>query len=177
MGHYDFEKVDEFIESCHDISRNHQAEEAFNIISGWLDNCSDRYLNDFINGLIFIKYEKSLDWIEENSARIINVSQSWGQLAASSNFTWKRAINWLSIGRPLSLVALDGLMFCTTYGPRLNQSLWMRKLNPRLPDQPSEKVIRETLLDYQTKDNVHRTRTTIKEIIENIIHLEKSNKG
>ena len=94
-------------------------------------------------------------------------------MAASSNFTWERATYWLSLGRPLSLIALDGLMFCTSVGPRLNQSLWMRELNPRLPDQPSVKILREVLMTYREKDNVHRTRKIIDKIIQNAILLDE----
>ncbi len=173
MEYYDYDRVDKFIESCQEISIIHDTQEAFELISERLDNCPDRYLNDFVSGLNYVQHEKTLDWIEKNIERIKNIPESWGHLAASSNFTWERATYWLSLGRPLSLIALDGLMFCTSVGPRLNQSLWMRELNPRLPDQPSVKILREVLMTYREKDNVHRTRKIIDKIIQNAILLDE----
>jgi len=171
MEHYDYNKVDEYIEWCRTVSNNHDVTEAFQLISNKISTCPDRYLNDFIAGLNFIQNEKSLDWIETNTVRIKNIGLQWGHLAASSNFTWKRAYKWLLLGRPLSLIALDGLLFCTTVGDRLNQSPWMQELNPKLKDNFIQEEVSKQLKEYLIIDKVPRTRVVIEKIINNIHNL------
>ena len=172
MGHYDFKKVDEFIKWCEITAGNNVNDEAFKLISFEINRCSDRYINDFIGGLNFIQNEKTLNWIEENASRIQRVSQSWGHLAASSKFSWERAEKWLSKGRPLSLIALDGLMFCTTKGDRENQSIWMQELNPRLMDNPDSEVVANRLLQYLRIDRVPRVVSLVNSVIGNISKRE-----
>jgi len=121
--------------------------------------------------LNFIRYEKVLDWIELNSHRIINVTLNWGHLAASSQFNWAKADDWLSKGRPLSLIALDALMFCTTNGERLNQSPWMREIQPRLIDNPKPEIVARRLKEYLTIDKVPRTDAVVEQIIKNIFEI------
>ena len=70
MEYYDYDRVDKFIESCQEISIIHDTQEAFELISERLDNCPDRYLNDFVSGLNYVQHEKTLDWIEKNIERI-----------------------------------------------------------------------------------------------------------
>lgn len=100
--------------------------------------------------------------------RVVNISQTWGQLAASSHFTWERAEKWLEVGRPLSLIALDALIFCTTKNERLNQSLWMRELNPTLKDNIKIECIAEKISEYKQKDNVARVKFAVNKIIANL---------
>ena len=69
--------------------------------------------------------------------------------------------------RPLSLIALDALNYCTTKGDRLNQSLWMRALNPKLLGSPNRELVIKTLNEYLEIDNVPRTRNIINRIIKN----------
>jgi hypothetical protein len=89
-------------------------------------------------------------------------------LAASSYLSWNRAEKWLTNGRPLSLVALDGIMFCTTVGERINQSPWMRQIQPKLIDKPKPETVAKKLQEYLSTDNVERTRSVIQKIITNI---------
>ena len=118
---YDQEKVDDFITRAENLVNSHDKDYAFSIIKTEIDNCEDRYLNEYITALNFLRTEKSLDWIEKNTHRMTNISSNWGHVAASSYFTWERAEKWLACGRPLSLIALDSLLFCTTVGERWNQ--------------------------------------------------------
>jgi hypothetical protein len=173
MTHYDYSTVDDFLEKCQAISETKGVDEAFALISADIDSCSDRYLNDFIGGLNYVRSKKSLDWIEANISRTKNVSQSWGHVSASSHFTWDRAKKWIDKGRPLSLVALDGLMFCTTIGKRLNQSPWMRTLNPSLEDDPKTEEVKQILLEYLKSDNAPRTKRTIERIIDNLENKQR----
>lgn len=148
-------------------------EEAFEILTKELESGDDKFLSENVSALLYFQNEKTLNWIEKVCERIKNISSNWGQLAASSNFSWDRANKWLTIGRPLSLIALDSLIFCTTIGERLNQSLWLRELNPRLVDNPRPEIIANRLRDYLTVDSVPRTKNAVEAIIENIFEIEK----
>lgn len=148
-------------------------DEAFEILTKELENGDDKFLSENVSALLYFKNNQTLDWIEKVSDRIKNISSSWGQLAASSQFTWDRANKWLTIGRPLSLVALDSLIYCTTNGERLNQSLWLRQLNPRLIDNPKPEIIANRLREYLTIDSVPRTKNAVETIIENVFETTK----
>ncbi len=170
---YDLEKVDDFIFRAENIAKSCNKAEAFLTISAEIDACDKIHLNDFIAALNFIRYDKTLDWIEGNTHRIKNVGINWGHVAASSHFSWDRACKWLSYGRPLSLIALDALMFCTTRGERLNQSLWMREIQPKLTGNPPPEVMGNRLKEYLQTDNAPRVRSVIQEIIGNIFVAEQ----
>lgn len=117
---------------------------------------------------------RCLDWIEKVQNRIKNISSSWGHLAASSKFDWERAIKWLDNGRPLSLISIDALIYCTSNGERQNQSLWMRKVNPNLINSPNPEVISNRLKEYLLIDSVPRTKTSVHRIMENILEENKT---
>lgn len=148
-------------------------DEAFKILTTELESKDDKFLSENVSALLYFKSDQTLDWIEKVSERIKNISSSWGQLAASSQFTWNRANKWLTIGRPLSLIALDSLIYCTTIGERLNQSLWLRQLNPRLVDNPRPEIIANRLREYLLVDSVPRIKNAAEAIIENIFEIEK----
>ena len=148
-------------------------EEAFEILTKELESGDDKFLSENVSALLYLQNDKTLDWIEKVGERIKNISSNWGQLFASSNFSWDRANKWLTIGRPLSLIALDSLIYCTTIGERLNQSLWLRELNPRLIDNPRPEIVANRLRDYLTVDGVPRTKNAVEVIIENIFEIEK----
>lgn len=148
-------------------------EEAFEILTKELESGDDKFLSENVSALLYFQSDKTLDWIEKISNRVKNISSSWGQLAASSKFTWDKANRWLTLGRPLSLVALDSLIYCTTNGERLNQSLWLRKLNPRLIDNPRPEIIANRLHEYLMADSVPRTKNAVKTIIDNVFETTK----
>jgi hypothetical protein len=148
-------------------------EEAFKILTIELESGDDNFLSENVSALLYFKSDQTLDWIEKVSERIKNISSSWGQLAASSQFTWNRANKWLTFGRPLSLIALDSLIYCTTIGERLNQSLWLRQLNPRLIDNPRPETIANRLREYLTFDSVPRTKNAVETIIDNVFETTK----
>ncbi|MBC6998937.1 hypothetical protein [Cytophaga sp. FL35] len=169
---YDREKMNDFHIRMEKITEKFEKEKAFELITSELEKCEDKYLSEFMATLNFLKYEPTLDWIEKNAERNENITESWGHLAASSNFTWERAQKWLNLGRPWSLIALDAVKFCTTSGERLNQSPWMRELNPRLTDNPKLDKIANGLQDYLKKDSVPRTKVAVGLIIDNIFGVE-----
>lgn len=155
------------------ITKCLDSDEAFKILTKELESGDDKFLSENVSALLYFQSDKSLDWIEKVSERIKNISSSWGQLAASSEFTWERANKWLTIGRPLSLIALDSLIYCTTVGERLNQSLWLRRLNPSLIDNPSPETIAYRLSDYLNIDNVPKTKKAVETIIDNVFKTTK----
>jgi hypothetical protein len=168
---YDREKIENFQIRMEEVIEKLDKKEAFELITSELNECEDKYLTEFIAPLNFLEYEPVLDWVEQNANRIKNITQDWGHLSASSNFTWQRAEKWLEMGRPLSLIALDATMFCTTRGERLNQSLWMRELNPKLTDNPKLDKIANGLKDYLKKDSVPRTKNVVNQIINDIFEV------
>lgn len=168
----DQKKVDDFIEKAQTIAKTFDKATALSMITEEIDLCEDRYLNEYISALNFVREESILEWIEANRYRIKNVSLNWGHLAAVSNFNWNKAEQWLTCGRPLSLIALDALVFCTTNGERLNQSLMMREINPRLSDSPNSAIVANKLQEYLRKDNVPRTKACVNKIINNLFETE-----
>jgi hypothetical protein len=165
---YDQQKVDDFIFRSETLAKGIDKNKAFGIIINEINNCEDKYLNEYITALNFIRDIKVLDWIEENIHRAKNIGTNWGHLAASSFFSWERGNKWLTNSRPLSLVALDAIIFCTTIGERLNQSLWTRQIQPKLIDNRKPEVIAKRLQKYLLTDNVPRTKNAIQRIIENL---------
>ena len=155
------------------IAKCLDSDEAFKILTRELESGDDKFLSENVSALLYFQSDKSLDWIEKVSNRIKNISSDWGQLAGSSQFSWDRANKWLTIGRPLSLVALDSLIYCTTIGDRLNQSLWLRQLNPRLIDNPRPDIIANRLSEYLLIDSVPRTKNAVKTIIDNVFETTK----
>ena len=154
------------------ICNSFEPEEAFELLSQELEYNNDKFLSENISILLYLKSPLVLDWIEKVQQRIRSVNSQWGQLAASSKFDWKRAQKWLNSGRPLSLISLDALILCTTRGKRLNQSLWMRKLNPSLIDRPEPKLMVTVLKEYESKDSVPRTRNAINRVIGNVFETK-----
>lgn len=142
--------------------------EAFEIITAQIEQSSSRELADNIGALIYFENNQTLRWIERVKDRIINVSDSWGTLTAASKFDWQTAQQWLASGRPLSLVALDALIYCTTVGERLNQALWLREHSPTLLNAEKPEVIAKVLTAYLDKDSVPRTKSAVNKIISNL---------
>lgn len=117
--------------------------------------------------LRFFRSERTLDWIERNVQR--PVTEDWGALAAESRLSWARAARWLDQGRPLSLVALDGLHRCVA-----RRTPFLREQPPELAGpMPVDEMI-ETLSAYARADPAPRSESTAKAIIQ---HLERSRGG
>lgn len=167
---YNYEVVNAFLERSIIISESKTEEEAYKIIKAELDSLENKYLNECIGAFNYIQFEKCLDWIEENISRTENISLSWGHLAAISKFNWIRAEKWIDSGRPLSLVALDAINFCTIKGDKLNTSLMMREINPELLDNPNSEIIAEKISKYRLKDNTPRVKRIVDTIIKNLFH-------
>lgn len=146
--------------------------EAFALLTMELEKLDDKALHDAIEALGYLQTNQTLDWIEHIKDRIENVHRNWGILAAASRFSWAKADQWLSIGRPLSLIALDALYFCTTQGDREGQAMWLRENPPSLMEPASLERMIEKLKSYQEIDKGARTRITIQAIIHNLTQTE-----
>lgn len=101
---------------------------------------------------------EALDWIEEHI--FAPTTDAWGHLAAASRLDWPRVENWLSRGRPLSLVAIDAL--AAIVRPR---SALLRAYGPRLHDPPTSDRFGQVLSAYAACDPVPRVRQRIAELI------------
>ena len=159
---------DELLIFAEAISKCFDFNEAFETLTNEIESKEDKYLPENISALLYFQSDKTLDWIEKVIHRTNNISTNWGTLAATSQFSWVRAVKWLNVGRPLSLVAIDALLFCTTTGERQNQAFWLQQNPPKLTDNPRPEIIANKLKDYLSKDNVPRTKNAITKIIDNI---------
>lgn len=153
------------------ISKCLDFDEAFEILTNEIESKEDKYLSENISALLYFQSDKTLDWIEKVIRRTNNISTNWGTLAATSQFSWVTADKWLNIGRPISLVAIDALLFCTTPGDRQNQAFWLQQNPPKLTDNPRPEIIANKLKDYLAKDNVPRTKSAINKIIDNVFQV------
>lgn len=153
------------------ISKCFDFDEAFATLTNKIESKDNKYLSDNISALLYFQSDKTLDWIEKIIYRTNSISTNWGTLSATSQFSWVRADKWLSVGRPLSLIAIDALLFCTTTGDRQNQAFWLQQNPPKLTDNPRPEIIANKLKDYLSKDNVPRTKNAINKIIDNIFQV------
>lgn len=145
--------------------------EAFAELTIEIEKEDNKQIGNKISALIYFERPETLDWIEKVKDRIINVSDSWGNLTAASRFDWRRAEKWINEGRPLSLVALDALMYCTTIGDRQNQIPWFRKHPPKLINPEKPEVIAMTVNEYLKTDSVPRVKNSANRIIDNLFKV------
>lgn len=146
-------------------------DEAFETIKNAVDKTEDKNLAMYSHAFMDLNSSLSLKWIESVKDRIKNVSVDWGVLAASSQFDWPTAKKWLEIGRPLSLISLDALYYCLTTPEKQNRVLNFQENPPKLIDPDRPEIIAKVLTDYLKNDNVHRTKTTIDSIINDLFNV------
>ena len=136
-----------------------------------LANCKGRQLDEGIGALSWFRSERVLDWIECNAPRS-NVTGQWGQIAALSNLTWERTEEWLALGRPLSLIALDALdQFI--HLPRHTQLVL--HLRPALRGGVNRETVLRALASQKLNDPAPRCVKKCDFLIENIekLHMAK----
>lgn len=146
-------------------------DEAFQLITTELEKLPEDIFCNNISSLLYLRDERTLDWIENVTGRIKNISPDWGQLAASSQFSWKRVQKWLDAGRPLSLIALDAIYLCTCKDYS-GQSIWLSKIKPKLTDKTLPEEIERKLCHYLESDRVPRTKNTIGSILYNLVDIK-----
>ena len=146
-------------------------EEAFESLTRRIESGNAGDFHHRCEGLAAFRSERVLDWLENREELLTPVTESWGRIAALSQFSWKRARMWLRKGRPLSLIALDALRLCTTPADMLgSEPLWVQESRPQLPDAPSASEIRVELTAYLEKDASPRIERAIAAIRANIRH-------
>ena len=108
-----------------------------------------------------------LDWIEIHAPHA-NITEDWGQLAALSDLYWSRVEEWLSRGRPLSLIALDAL---TIFIPRPGQAAIVKRLEPRLKECPDRPTFTRALQACMAADTAPRASGLCRYLIEHMAEL------
>lgn len=149
------------------------ADEAFEAITKELEGLEGNAFNKGSLALCHLSSSRTLDWINQNRNKIINVSSDWGLVAASSQFNWSAANAWLNYGRPLSLIALDALYYCTTT-PQQNLAFWLRLNPPVLTDFPDPSTIVNAVNEYLKTDSAPRSKTLVAQIIRNLSRSDNS---
>lgn len=112
----------------------------------------------------WFRSDRTLDWIEKQLPTLeLPITQDWGRLAAISCLTWSRIETWISLGRPLSLVALDAMVSCYHYG-----TMNLKRIQPKLATEATESHMIGVLDQYQQSDDVPRVSRTISSIKTNM---------
>jgi hypothetical protein len=109
-----------------------------------------------------------LDWIEVRAPNA-NVTEDWGRLAALSGLSWRRVDDWLSRGRPLSLIGLDALL---QFVPRNGHAPLLKKLAPKLKGCPDHSVMAQALRAYMTVDPAPRVSDRCNYLLDQIEMLQ-----
>jgi hypothetical protein len=89
-------------------------------------------------------------------------TNDWGRLAALSNLLWTRVQDWVSRGRPLSLIVLDALAELIPYG---GKSPLFQQLGPKLRECADRAAVPPVLQSYMAVDSAPRVIGTCRYII------------
>ena len=108
-----------------------------------------------------------LDWIERYACS--PVGDSWGCVAAASEFDWPRAQKWMAMGRPYSLIALDALSSIA----RPNTP-YLRSYGPRLLQPPASQEFVDVLTAHLERDRAPRVKTVTAFLLKNSGAITKS---
>lgn len=118
----------------------------------------------------WFRTDRTLDWIESQLPTLgLPVTQDWGRLAAISQMSWSRVESWLSLGRPLSLAALDSMVFCYRY-----DTLNLKRIQPKLAVDATESKMAEVLDRYAIADDAPRVSRTVTRIKSNLATITGS---
>lgn len=142
-------------------------DEAFERAERALKEMSPKRTRALMHSLVHFKSARSLAWIEHNVAE--PTVESWGHLAAASEFSWAKALAWLRSGRPLSLVAIDALRAIAN--PR---TPFLRDLAPSLPDPPDEATFIRELSAYAEADQVPRVSQRVRALLASPAHIVRA---
>jgi hypothetical protein len=150
------------------LARCLPSEEGFNHCVRVLNSIeSPRLLDEKLWSLHPFHSPKTLDWIEAHAHRMGSLSSSWGAVAAASRIDWPRISKWLSVGRPLSLIALDALCNCSKGASTPYVGEWLRSNQQKLYEPAPIDQMSGVIQNYLTKDNVPRTRRQTEFILAN----------
>jgi len=129
-------------------------EEGFARAEAALVGMPDRTRRESFAALAHFQSPRALQWIEANAGE--PTIEAWGRLAAASAFSWPKAKQWLSSGRPLNLIAIDALLAIAN-----PQTPLLRKVRPSLGMPASESDIRQVLEATAVADPVPRVQQRI----------------
>ncbi len=141
---------------------------AFEIITKEIEQTDIGNIGSELEELLLFKDDRVLDWIESVSNRVTTIKTQWGHLTAGSNFSWQRAKKWLSYGRPLSLIALDALMFCTTHQRHKDKFNSFQTICDSLPDFPDYEIVAYRLQEFLLHDYTARSVNSVTSILESM---------
>lgn len=131
-------------------------QEAFDLITTYLKTVPSKVLpRTAFACLNLCQSPIVLTWMEQN---VCEYSDGWARLAASSNPTWEHMHQWISKGRPLSLIALEAMANCA---PPYDNVPYLSRLEPKIQEAPSYRIIEKVLLDYEKLDNVPRVNNAV----------------
>ena len=136
--------------------------EAESIILETLSTLSERDFREHVTSLRYFSGSVPLGWLEEQRDRINIVSGNYGAVCACLGMTWSRVYRWLHLGRPMSLIALDALVECSTTAETVNRAPWLREHPPHLHEPVSVSEMNKVLNEYLTQDNVPRTKNAVR---------------
>lgn len=119
-------------------------------------------VHDAAPALGWFRSTRTLDWLETNFPGFhLPVTDDWGRLAAVSQLSWGCAAAWLTLGRPLSLVALDGIGACLRY-----DTPHLRRVQPKLIlGNATRDDVAAALNAYLAKDDAPRVERAVKSIL------------
>jgi hypothetical protein len=144
------------------LARCFPAAEAQDLLLAALGTLSEKALAEHITCLCYLAGNGPLDWIETHCRTITNVPGSYGVTCAALGISWERVHRWLQAGRPLSLMALDALVNCSTTSETQNRSPWLREHPPHLHAPLALETMDEALHAYVALDSVPRTKQAVR---------------
>ncbi|MDF7815698.1 hypothetical protein P1X16_30240 [Hymenobacter sp. YC55] len=157
------------------LSRCFPAAEAEAVLLAALSTLNEKALAEHVTCLCYLAGNGPLDWIEAHCRAITTVPGGYGVTCAALGITWERVQRWLKMGRPLSLMALDALVNCSTTAATQNRPLWLREHPPYLHAPSTLEAMNEVLSAYVTLDSVPRTKMAIRFIQEHWPQILKTN--
>jgi len=131
----------------------------------YIDTLEPRAQAERATALANFRAPAVLDWIASHIELPMNKSQ-WGKVASSSDLDWDRTNQWLSQGRPLSLIAIEALLHI--YDAHTRQ--WSKVQPQLLRPAPTETMI-DRLERYTAQDDVPNVKNKIALICRGIREL------
>ncbi|RYU81834.1 hypothetical protein [Hymenobacter persicinus] len=171
------EEPEQVLAFAYALSRCFPAAEANAYILSALNTLSEKTLAEYVTCLCYLEGATPLDWLETHCSSITHVVGNYGVAAAALGITWERIDRWLQAGRPLSLIALDALVNCSTTSETQNTSLWLREHLPHLHAPIAVEEMDEVLQEYVSRDSVPRTKNALRFIQEHWQQILKTEQG
>lgn len=132
-------------------------DEAFGVASNWVSRQkSDEDRKKYLKAMGPLKHPKVLDLIEEqwrDAPPQRSIHADWPVLAAESQLPWERAKRWIESGRPMSIIALEGI------------AQYLPDEVPSSYGKPSKAEFLSTLESCLKKDSAPRVEDVVKHLM------------